>query len=111
MAVTAEGEGGAQQVLGAILVVVDLGRRRGAVVAVEHRLGVEQVDVAGSAVHEELDHGPGGAGKRLGPLAERGRLAVAAGVGLDQAAQGQSGKAVAQARQDRSSREGLNEHG
>ena len=38
--------------------VVDLGGRCGAVVAAEHRLGVEQVDVAGATVHEQLDHGP-----------------------------------------------------
>ena len=72
---------------------------------------VGRVGVAGSAVHEGLDHGSGRTRKRLGPLGGRGGFACGPGLGLDQAAQGQSGKSVAQARQDRSSRKRLNEHG
>ena len=56
LAVLGELERAPQQVAGQLLVVGDLGRGRLAVVLRQHRLGVEQVDMARPAVHEELDH-------------------------------------------------------
>ena len=49
----------AEQVAGELLVVGHFLGRRLAVVFGEHRLGVEQIDVARPAVHEELDDGLG----------------------------------------------------
>ena len=52
-----EAEGALQQVAGELFVVGDLLRRGRAVELRQHRLGVEQIDVARPAVHEELNDG------------------------------------------------------
>ena len=52
----------AEQVAGEFLVVGDLLGWGLTVVLCEHRLGVEQIDLAGPAVHEELDDRPARAG-------------------------------------------------
>ena len=62
-----------EQVAGELLVVGHFLGRRLAVVLGEHRLGVEQIDVARAAVHEELDDGlgPRGVVRGAGPDVKR----------------------------------------
>ena len=45
-----------EEVAGELFVVGNLSRRRLAVMLGEHRLGVKQIDMAGAAVHEKLNH-------------------------------------------------------
>jgi hypothetical protein len=100
LAVTVEAERALEQVAGEAFVVGDLGRRRPIIVAVEHRLGVEQVDMAGTAMHEELNDGAGRAGKvrrpRLQRVRDRWGIRPAGPRLAEQHSEGQTAEAAAQ---------------
>ena len=82
LAVLAKAKRALEQVAGDAFIVGDLSGRRLAVVAIEHRLGVEQIDLARPAVHEELDDGAGL--RREVRLPETNVMGCAVQIGLQQ---------------------------
>ena len=89
-------EGGAEQVLGAVLIIDHFPRGSFAIVLVEHRLGIEQVHMAGPAMHEELDYRLGlcRVCRRLG--AQVVAAVTCAGLVVKQAAQGECAETTPQ---------------
>jgi hypothetical protein len=101
-----------EQVAGDLLVIGHFLRRRLAVVFLQQRLGIEQVDVARPAVHEQLNHRPGLRGEvrwfRLHIEGGRsGRIRAKRFVIPEESRQSQAAKAAAKASQHATARRQL----